>query len=136
MRDNFFHNMSQTLKELLIGISAWGVLLAILFLFGRQDIIFFVSLLVGILTAVCMAFHMNYFVETAIELDQKNAGKRMAKGAAIRTGAVILLLIATVMLDGNAVAVFFGLLTLKAGAYTQPITHKMLCRIYRKEEGR
>ncbi len=136
MRDNFFRSMSQTLKELLIGICAWGVLLAILFLIGRQDIIFFASLLAGILASVCLALHMNYFVETAIELDQENAGKRMAKGAAIRMGAVILLIIAAVMLKGNAVAVFFGLLTLKAGAYTQPFTHKILCRICRKEEGR
>ncbi len=129
MKDNFFRNMSQTLKELLIGIGVWGVLFAILFLFGRQDIIFFASLLVGILAAACMALHMNYFVETAIELDQESAGKRMAKGAAIRMGAVILLIIATVMLKGNAVAVFFGLLTLKGGAYTQPLIHKIICRI-------
>lgn len=133
-RNELFQNVNPTLKELLAGICVWGILFGVIFIwFAQSRLSFFLSLLAGVLAAGGMAVHMLYFVEGAIELPQEDASKHMAKGAAIRTVAVIVLVLIFVKMQGNVPALFLGLLTLKLGAYLQPLTHRIIQRIYRKE---
>lgn len=136
-KSKFFQTMHPTLKELLVGICVWGIIFGAVFIwFAQSRLSFFLSLLAGVFVAGAMAFHMLRFVEDSLELPQEDASKHMAKGAAIRMAVIIALVLVFVKLEGNVLALFLGLLTLKLGAYTQPLTHRIIQRIFRKEEGR
>lgn len=132
-----FQTVNPTLKELLAGIFVWGILFGAVFIwFAQSRLSFFLSLLSGVFAAGGLAVHMFYFVEGALELPQEDASRHMVKGAAIRTAIIIALVLVFVKLKGNVLALFLGLLTLKLGAYTQPLMHKIFQKIFRKEEGR
>lgn len=122
----FLGNLHPTLKELIGGILLWGLLLALaLVWFADSKTAFFLSLFAGVLGAVGMAFHMCRFVEDSLELTQEDASKHMKKGVVLRTVAAMVLVVLVWRLHGDIIAVFLGLLTLKLGAYTQPLIHRL-----------
>ena len=49
----------------------------------------------------------------------------MKKGVVLRTVAAMVLVVLVWRLHGDIIAVFLGLLTLKLGAYTQPLIHRL-----------
>lgn len=122
----FCKNLHPTLKELFCGIFLWGLLLALVLVwFSDSKPAFLLSLLAGVLAAAGMAFHMCRFVEDSLELTQEDASKHMKKGVVLRTVAAMVLVVLAWRLHGDIIAVFLGLLTLKLGAYTQPLIHRL-----------
>ncbi|EET62606.1 hypothetical protein BRYFOR_05641 [Marvinbryantia formatexigens DSM 14469] len=125
----FCKNLHPTLKELLCGIFLWGLLLALVLVwFSDSKPAFLLSLFAGVLAAAGMAFHMCHFIEDSLELTQEDASRHMKKGTVLRIAAAMVLAVLVWLLDGDIVAVFLGLLTLKLGAYTQPLIHRLTGR--------
>lgn len=125
----FLGNLHPTLKEMSCGILLWGLLFALAFVwFSDSETAFLLSLFAGVLGAVGMAFHMCRFVEDSLELTQEDASKHMKKGVLLRTAAAMVLVVLVWRLHGDIIAVFLGLLTLKLGAYTQPLIHRLIGR--------
>lgn len=125
--------MNPTLKELLIGIFVWGLLIGgIAVWFAASRISFVLSLAVGVAGAAGMALHMCSFIEDSLELAQKDAVRHMRKGTVLRTLAALVLFVLAWRLHGSVVGVFLGLLTLKLGAYSQPLVHRAVERFCRR----
>lgn len=136
-KNNLLQRINPTLRELILSVFLWGILLgAVLIWLADSRAAFAAGLAAGMLTAVFMAWHMYWFITDALELSQKEASKHMAKGTVIRILVIVIAALAVWKLGGNVVAFFLGVMTLKLGAYTQPFLHKMICKIYRKEERR
>lgn len=136
-KSDLLQNMNSTLKELILSILVWGVLLgAALIWLADSRISFIFGETAGILTAVFMACHMYRFIERSLDMTEEDAPKYMAKGTVIRILIIVIAVLAVWKLGGNVAAVFIGVMALKLGAYTQPLLHRIIRKIYRKEERR
>lgn len=118
---------NQTLAELIAGIIGFGILSQVIgAFFTEHQVIYAVSLWIGIIAAVGMALHMNYTIGKALDQAEKEAVKITRNGYLFRYGMVILLL-GCVAASGvlNPLVTFLGIMGLKIGAYAQPLTHKI-----------
>ena len=121
--------INPTLPELICGIFLWGIILSLALVWFMQSRISFVlSLAVGVVAAALMAVHMYIVIEDSLELTQDDAVKHMRKGTVLRILMMIILFVLTWRLHGNVIGMFLGLFTLKLGAYTQPLIHKVFQR--------
>ena len=118
---------NKTLREMLVGIGASGILAVILCLiFSKDPIYLIIGLAAGILGAVFMAVHMAYTIEDAVELPEKAATNYVRKMTFIRYVVACALVIGIGVTDiGHPVMTVLGLLLLKAGAYMQPLVHRV-----------
>lgn len=133
--NDFLRKMNPVLKELICGIFLWGLAIALVSVwFASSRISFVLSLAAGALAAAGMAFHMYLFIEDSLELGQDDAVRHMRKGTVLRTLAALALFVLTWRLHGSILGMFLGMLTLKLGAYSQPLIHRAaetLCRRFR-----
>ncbi len=119
--------MNPTLRELILAILIWGVIFCLAFMwFASSKAAFAGGMAAGVVVAIFMALHMYRFIENAIDFPENDAMKYMAKGPVIRALVIILVVLATWKLGGNLIAIFLGIMTLKIGAYTQPLLHKII----------
>ena len=119
----------RTLHEMLLGIAAVNILLAIAaaMIPNRQQA------LAGVLTGTVIAFvyviHMAVTMDDAMNLDEKGAVTQVRKQMLIRYlfvfavgGSALYFKIA------HPVFLVLSVITIKAGAYLQPVIHKILKR--------
>lgn len=119
--------LAQTLKELVAGTVLWAVIICLAAVwFTDSKLIFAVSMAGGALGAVAMAVHMHRAIEYAMEMPEDSAGSYLRKQSVLRMGGAVVLILMAYVLKGNIVAIFLGLLSLKPGAYTQPLLHKLM----------
>lgn len=119
--------MNPTLRELILAILIWGVIFCLAFMwFASSKAAFAGGMAAGVVVAIFMALHMYRFIENAIDFPENDAMKYMAKGPVIRALVIILVVLAAWKLGGNLIAIFLGIMTLKIGAYTQPLLHKII----------
>ena len=117
----------QTLKELILGTVLWAVIICLVTVwFVDSRFVFVVSMTAGTVGAVATAVHMYRSIEYAMEMPEDSAGKYLRKQSVLRMGGAIVLILLAYYLKGNIVAIFLGLLTLKPGAYIQPLLHKFM----------
>ena len=119
----------QLVKEIITGIFVYGLAGEILVLsFCREERMrAALGLLLGLCGAACMLLHMSATLEGSLDLGEKNrVSGRIYRGYALRV-IVLLLGIFLAYSTGlfNMIAVFAGLLGLKAGIYIQPLIHKL-----------
>ena len=117
-----------TLKELLIGIVVVGITAQLLcLLFGTQHLYNAIGLWVGVILATGMAIHMQRSIEDGLDLMGDSGVKHMQKASATRM-LVVSAIMAVVLYKqwGNPLTLLVGIMTLKLGAYMQPLTHKIL----------
>lgn len=127
MESNQKQDAVQTLKELVLGTVLWGIIICLIAVwFADSKLVFIVSMTAGVVGAVAMAVHMHRAIEYAMEMPDDSAGKYLRKQSVLRMGGAVVLILAAYYLRGNIVAIFLGLLTLKPGAYTQPLLHKFM----------
>ena len=121
--------ISETLKELLIGILFYGILVEVIGLcFIENKLYFSIGLWFGIFLAVSSAIHMWWGLNIGLDLGD-SAGKYMLSQNMIRYGVIVVAFAALCIMDfGNPIAAFAGIMGLKAGAYLQPFTHKILSK--------
>lgn len=130
LRDN------RTLKEMFPGIILYGgVVQAVLVIFFSSKIFRAVGLWTGILCACAMAVHMAYCLETLVSLDEKRASAYVKKTMLLRYACICVILAAIALSGlGDPVSFVLGTLGLKAGAYLQPLTHRIAARFYAAPE--
>ena len=132
MKDSI-KNISETLKELLMGISFYGIIVEVLILcFSKKIIYLSIGLWIGIFLAFAAAIHMWWGLEKGMELGD-GATKYLMSQNMIRYGVIVIAFGVLCLLDiGNPLAAFAGIMGLKAGAYLQPFTHKIITKIQRR----
>lgn len=125
--------ISETLKELLIGILFYGILVEVIGVWIVQDKVYFtIGLWFGIILAFGAAIHMWWGLNRALDLGD-GAGKYALSQNMIRYGVIVVAFAALCIMDfGNPLAAFAGIMGLKAGAYLQPFTHKIMIKFQRR----
>lgn len=125
--------ISETLKELLIGILFYGILVEVIGIcFLKEKVYFSIGLWIGISLAFAAAIHMWWGLDKALDMGDA-AGKYALAQNMIRYGVIVVAFGALCIMDvGNPIAAFAGIMGLKAGAYLQPFTHKIMIKFQRR----
>lgn len=121
-------NINQTVWELIIGIVLVNALLEVIgLIFVSQKGAYTIGLILGMLMAIGMVFHMNMSIEKAMDIGGEHAKGYMLKSYAIRTIVVLIVIVCVGVLKfANLLSLLLGIMTLKVAAYLQPITHKFM----------
>ena len=132
MKENI-KRINETLKELIIGILFYGIIVEIAGICLLQNKIYFtIGLWFGILLAQAAALHMWWTLDQGVELGEQ-ATKYILSQNMIRYGVIVVAFGVLCILDfGNPIAAFAGIMGLKAGAYLQPFTHKIMIKFQRR----
>ena len=120
-------SINSALPGLLLGIVLFGAVsqLAGIFL-GTEKASYSIGLWIGVLTAIFMAFHMAFSLNSAVDRDAKGAQAVATRQNIIRYLIVVLILGILMMTNiGNPIAAFVGVMGLKISAYLQPIFQKL-----------
>ena len=130
--------MDETLKELLIGISLFEILAVVIGIwFVDSPVKYVLGILAGGILAVCSAIHMYWSIRKNLEINMDNesgANAYSVKSSMMRYAVILIVFLFFCLTDiAYPLAVFLGIMGLKAGAYLQPFTHKYL---FRKQEER
>ena len=125
--------MDETLKELMTGILLFElVCLMVGIWFVNSAMKYIVGLLIGFVLAEAAAWHMYRAICRNMELNAGSQGAANAyavKNSMIRYAVILVVFLAVCLTDfAYPLAVFLGLMGLKAGAYLQPFTRKYLFR--------
>lgn len=130
-------SLKRTVLELLIGILLFGLLFEIAgLLFVKNKISHSIGIGCGMLVAAGMAIHMAYNINDALDWDAETAAKTLRRGSILRYGVVALItMLLAYFKIGNVISCFLGIMSLKTAAYTQPIVHKVINKIFKIEEG-
>lgn len=126
------NSADKTLKELLCGMLFYGVAAQIICTIIDMDRLAYTTLglWIGIGAAALMGIHMKRNIEDALDYDEKGAVKHMRKGYIFRYAMVAFLFGVVIYFEvGNPITLLVGVMGLKIGAYIQPITHRVLCRL-------
>ena len=128
--------MDETLKELLAGISLFEILAVLVGIwFVDSPVKYVLGVLAGAVLAILAAIHMYWSIRKNLEVNMDNASAANAysvKSSMIRYGVILIVFLFFCLTDiAYPLAVFLGIMGLKAGAYLQPITHRYL---FRKQE--
>lgn len=124
---------SETLNEMFLGILAFG---AVIWLAGigfvKNRVLFSSGLWLGILIACIAVWHMWRGLDIGLDLGD-NATKYVTKQNMIRYGLIVVSYSLICVLGmGDPVAAFIGIMGIKAGAYLQPLTHKLFTKRKRR----
>ena len=130
--------MDETLKELLVGISLFEILAVVIGIwFVDSPVKYMLGVLAGAVLALLSAIHMYWSIRKNLEVNMDNASAANAysvKSSMVRYGVILIVFLFFCLTDiAYPLAVFLGIMGLKAGAYLQPFTHKYL---FRKQEER
>ena len=118
-----------TLKEMLCGMLVYGIV-------GQFGILLFfretgVSLgwWIGVITALGCGYQMWWGLDRALDLPEGEASKKMIFYSMLRYVSVVAVMALVMITEfANPLAAVFGVFALKAGAYLQPLMHKLLDR--------
>lgn len=120
-------NINSALPGLLFGIVLFGVVSELVGVFLVADKLnYSIGLWIGVLTALGMALHMAFGINSALDRGEKGAQAAVTRQNMIRYLAVILVLgILMITNIGNPIAAFVGIMGLKISAYLQPLFTKL-----------
>ncbi len=129
MKDKLFGKDS-VLGELILGIIAFGILVQVIgLIFFHEKVLYATGLWIGTATAIVMAVHMAYTLGIVLCLGEEKAPGKQRYYAMIRYLLAVLAVLAVFYFKiGNPLTCIAGIMGLKAGAYLQPLTHKLLRR--------
>ena len=120
-------SINSALPGLLLGIVLFGAvsqLVGIVLVTEKAN--YSIGLWIGVLTAIFMAFHMAFSLNSAVDRDVKGAQAAATRQNIIRYLIVVLILGILMMTNiGNPIAAFVGVMGLKISAYLQPIFQKL-----------
>ena len=124
--------IDKTLKELLIGIIIYGIIVEMLGVcFSKEKLYFSIGLWFGIFLALAAALHMWWGLNIGLEMGEA-ATKYVLTQNMIRYGVIVIMFGVLCLWDiGNPLAAFAGIMGLKAGAYLQPYMHKIISKLKR-----
>lgn len=120
-------SINSALPGLLLGIVLFGAVSQLVGIFlVTEKASYSIGLWIGVLTAIFMAFHMAFSLNSAVDRDAKGAQAVATRQNIIRYLIVVLILGILMMTNiGNPIAAFVGVMGLKISAYLQPIFQKL-----------
>ncbi len=122
-------NRNETLKEMLCGMAAYGVIGQIVILLFIKGVGVSLGWWIGVLTAMGCAYQMWWGLDRALDLPEQDASKKMMTYSILRYVAIVAIMAVVMITEiANPLAAVFGIFALKAGAYLQPFMHKLLGR--------
>lgn len=121
-----------SLPDLLVGILLVGIFFEAIGILFVQNLIFYtIELWLGIFLSIGMIVHMATVLNRAVSIGQNGAEKLIRSQSFIRYGVVVLVLSIIMLTDVlNPLIVFLGIMSLKVAAYLQPITHKLVKKLF------
>lgn len=130
-------SLKRTVLELLLGILLFGLLFEFVGLLLVKDrMAYSIGIGCGMLIAAGMAIHMAYNIDDALNWDAEQAAKALRRGSILRyTTVTLITMLLAYFKIGNILSCVLGIMTLKTAAYTQPIVHKVINKIFKIEEG-
>lgn len=122
--------VNDSLPDLFTGILIFGLLAELVPVWFVNDKAgYTIGLVIGIISALFVAWHMAWTLDKAFSYDEETATRQLQKGSALRYGAQLVVLgILMVTGFGNPLAAFLGMWGLKVSAYLSPFTHKLFRR--------
>lgn len=125
----------ETLKELSVGIVAYGVAAQIICFFVADRLLYVsLGLWIGIATAVAFGIHLKRSIEDALDYGEQGALKHMRKSYAFRYAMVAVIFGVAIYFEvGHPMTLLTGVIGLKIGAYLQPLTHKVLNKLQKSK---
>lgn len=123
---------NRTLLEMMCGIVLFDLLsLALGIWFVPQKGACARGLLLGMLTALAMAYHMSWTFDKYLGMPQKAAVRKVTMQALLRYFAVAAVLFTILFTRiANPLTAFLGIMGLKIGAYIQPAIHRITVKKY------
>ena len=123
--------VDETLKELMTGTLLFVLVCLVAGVwFVNSPLKYILGLLIGLILALLAAWHMHRSICRNMNLNAGNDGAANAyavKNSMIRYGVILIVFLAVCLTDfAYPLAVFLGIMGLKAGAYLQPFTRKYL----------
>ena len=123
---NRLKNINRGLFELSLGILFLGAVCLIIGVFlVKEPGLYAAALLLGVLLALITAYHMYRTLDRALDLGNE-AAKRVTTANLIRYFCIVAVFFLVWLIGLNPLFTFMGLMTLKFGAYMQPLTHKVV----------
>ena len=121
---------NKTLHEMLIGICLSNVVVFVIaVIFAGDKVKASVGILIGTVLALMYCIHMAVTIDDALCLDEKGASAQMRKHMLIRYSVVcVVVAVVCIFKIGNPVLIVISCLTVKFGAYLQPLVHKLMNR--------
>ncbi len=129
--------INKILPELILEIAVYGLIAQLVGMWLVKDKLYYtIGLWIGIAIAAGMAIHMAVVILDTVDMAaQKQARVRTTLFSVLRYIVVVLLFVVVLVFDlGNVLAMFVGVMGLKAAAYLQPFTHKLLEKCYKKND--
>ena len=118
-----------TLHELMIGITAINLILAVAAFFVSDHRRAFTAVAIGLLCDLVYVIHMAVTIDDALCLDEKGAVVQTRKQMVIRYLFVCVVAGASFFFDiVNPVFLVLSIISIKAGAYAQPLVHRIINR--------
>lgn len=117
-----------TLKEVSVGIIAYGVICEFAGVFFVEDPLYYsFGIVAGVITALAYIYHMLWALEQSLEQGEAYAQKFIRKQNLLRYFVLVVLMLVFVYTNSaNPLSWFLALMGVKAAAYLQPLTHKIL----------
>lgn len=126
--------INRGLLELSLGILFWGIISLFVGSFFVKDLpAYALALILGVVLAWITVLHMYRTLDKALN-PGVDATKVVTAGNLIRYACIVLILGMVWLIGLNPLFTFLGLMTLKAAAYTQPLTHKICNKIFRETD--
>ena len=127
---------NETLLEMWLGTVLFGAVCQLgLVWFLKDKSGYSIGLWLGIVAALLTILHLSVSLEKALDLDEGGAKKHMVTQNLVRYFVLILFLVVLMITDfANPLAAFLGLMGVKAGAYLQPVLHKVFGKIRNKNK--
>lgn len=118
--------------EVSLGIVLYTLVIALIALVAWRKASVFAGLFLGMVLALAMFFSMAEVLDRSMkDGDPKTVQKRTLIGTIVRYLVLVIVLVAVIVWFPDrihAVAVVIGVFGLKAGAYLQPVIHRVLTR--------
>lgn len=133
MKNKITETVDRYVFDLWIGILAFGVICELGVFFAPSKGNYTVCLWVGIITALCAAYHMWWSIDRAFDYGDA-APKKMSIQFIIRYMVFVIVLGIMGVLFGSYVLItFLGIVSIKASAYMEPLSKKLSVLIYGEE---
>lgn len=124
--------INDVLPELIVNIILYGLLVQVIGVwFVADKLRYSTGLWLGIAVAAGMAVHMAVVIRDSVDLmAEKQIRRRVVLFSLLRYVIVVLAFAAVLFFRlGNPVVMFIGVMGLKAAAYVQPFTHRILSKM-------
>lgn len=127
---------NETLLEMWLGTVLFGAVCQLgLVWFLKDKWGYSIGLWLGIAASLLTILHLSVSLEKALDLGEGGAKKHMVTQNLVRYFVLIIFLVVLMITDfANPLAAFLGLMGVKAGAYLQPVLHRISGKIRNKNK--